>query len=810
MAEHFTSAAQKALNHALTIAKELGHTYIGTEHLLLGIASEKEGAAYPFLEARGIVYKSVKNAVVETAGTGIRSLLTPDHMTPRCKRVIEKSGFYITKTNGAMIGTEHLLYSLLEEKEGVAIHILEFLGCDITEMKTDLLSFITSGKRFDAKQRSAKTQEIPSLAGFSRDLTELAIQDKLDPVIGRDKETDRVIRILSRRTKNNPCLIGEPGVGKTAIAEGLARRIVANDVPDCLKGKSILTLDLSAMIAGAKYRGEFEERMKTLIKEIQKHPEILLFIDEIHTIIGAGGAEGAIDAANILKPALARGELRVIGATTIEEYRKHIEKDAALERRFQPVLVEAPSDDATYQILCGIKGYYEQHHRVQFSEEALRSAVTLSSRYIHDRFQPDKSIDLLDETAARVRLSDLTRDDEWQDMRDLWELAHREKENAIRRQNFSLAVFYHNEEKRLENRMSQSAQVGVAEFPSMLPIVTDEDIAKTVTEWTGIPTSRLKKDEALSLQRLESAISSVIIGQDKAIHTISQAIIRGKVGIKDPCRPIGCFLFAGPTGVGKTALCKAIAKELFGSENAMIRLNMSEYKESFSISKLIGSPPGYVGFEEGGQLTERVRRTPYSLLLLDEIEKAHPDIYNILLQIMDEGVLNDSQGRRVDFKNTLIILTSNIGSYDAPSRIKLGFQDIGQIDMQEESDVRVTEAVKQVFRPEFINRLDEIVVFQHLTQEHCIHITKKLLEDVTMRVSELGYSLSFDDTVVDLIVEKGFDVQYGARPLKRVITHMIENPLSEAMLKEDLNLGDEIEMTAEDNRIVIKKGTPSY
>jgi ATP-dependent Clp protease ATP-binding subunit ClpC len=801
MADKFTQRAQNALNYSLLAACELGHTYIGTEHLLLGLAQEKKSAASRMLEERRIQAKQLRDAIAGFAGTGVRTVLVPSDMTQKAKKIIESAYLAATQTPVGDIGTEHLLYAILEEKECVATKLLVSLGVNITELKNDILAFLGGGKRPESKTSPAK-QEHPHLTQYGKDLTALAQNGHLDPVIGREEETARVIQILCRRTKNNPCLIGEPGVGKTAVIEGLAQRIVHGNVPDSLKNKTILALDLPAMIAGAKYRGEFEDRLKKVMEELSRNPSTIMFIDELHTIVGAGAAEGAVDAANILKPALARGEIQMIGATTLEEYRRHIEKDSALERRFQPILVEEPTREQSLSILEGLREKYEAHHKLTISDEALRAAIQLSSRYIRDRFLPDKAIDLIDEAAARVRISDSGTSPEKKAIEEELAVVEGEKELAIAEQKFELAAKLRDKEREMREALAELDK-RQGELPHRT--VTEEDVARIVTAWTGIPVSHLTGDETKSLQELESALGKRIIGQERAITAVSHAIQRARLGIKDPKRPIGSFLFLGPTGVGKTELTKALSGELYGREDALIRLNMSEYQEGFSTSKIIGSPPGYIGYDEGGQLTEQVHRRPYSVILFDEIEKAHPDIFRLLLQILDDGMLTDSQGRTVDFKNTVIILTSNLGAGVAHER-PLGFgTSQNSDDEKRQINRRIFDEVKKAFPPEFLNRLDAIIYFEALEKSHLHHIASLLLEEAKSRLQQAEISLEVDDNVIDFLVERGYQPSYGARPLRRTITSYIEDEIASRMLLGEISRGDSLRVTAFNGTCHIEK-----
>ncbi len=814
MAIRFTQKAQSVLNRALAYASELGHTYIGSEHILLGLAGENDSVAAGILSARGADFESLKDSIVKYAGVGTASNVSAADMTPRTKRIIELSSYEAMRLGQNYIGTEHLLLALISEKDCVGVKLLEECGVSISEIASDLTAYFGtknekgSGLRGDMPRSSANTQNGSSstLSSFGRDLTQLAREGKIDPIIGRDKETERVIQILSRRTKNNPCLIGEPGVGKTAVVEGLAERIVEGIVPETLKDKRIITLDIAGMIAGAKYRGEFEERMKSVIEEAQKDPNIILFIDEIHTLVGAGAAEGAVDAANILKPALARGEMQVIGATTVSEYRAHIEKDAALERRFQSVMVGEPSPEEAIEILKGLRDKYEAHHKLKISDGALVAAVDLSRRYIADRYLPDKAIDLIDEAASRLRISAHTSPPDLKEIEEKIQKLAREKEEAIHAQNFEGAAHIRDQEKALQEEYENAKKDWEKNRLDSSLTVGESDIADIVTQWTGIPVSKLLEDESEKLLHLEEELHRRIVGQNDAVSAVSRAIRRGRMGLRDPKRPIGSFIFLGPTGVGKTELTKALASIMFGDENAMIRLDMSEYMEKHSVSKLIGSPPGYVGFEEGGQLTEKIRRHPYSVVLFDEIEKAHPDVFNIMLQVLEDGILTDSQGRRVDFKNTVIIMTSNVGAVATGTSRSLGFgASDAATDEKKQTEARVMAALKQTFRPEFLNRIDDIILFDKLTSENIAEIAKILLSEVGKRIGELGITITFDESVTELVAKEGFDELYGARPLRRAIVRMVEDSLSTEMLEGKIQKGDSIKATAADGKIVFNK-----
>ena len=816
MNNRFTAKAQNVLNNALRIAAALGHTYIGSEHLLLSLAAEGEGVAAKLLAARGVTPDDIQRVLVETAGQGTMSHVTPTDMTPRTKRILEASAVESEKCGQNYIGTEHLLLALLSERDSVAVQILEELGISADDLKNDVIAFLNdspaAGKREKGARENGEAKGVlaktPSLANYGRDLTEMARTGKLDPIIGRDTETERVIQILSRRQKNNPCLIGEPGVGKTAVVEGLAEKIVNGSVPENLKNKSIVTLDVAGMIAGAKYRGEFEERLKSIMEEVRKNSDIILFIDEIHTIVGAGAAEGAVDAANILKPALARGEMQVIGATTIAEYRAHIEKDAALERRFQSVMVGEPTPEESVAILKGLRDKYEAHHKLKISDEAIEAAVNLSKRYIADRFLPDKAIDLVDEAASKLRISAHTSPEGLKETEQRIATLKREKEEAISAQDFEKAAKLRDEEKNAEEAYQKAKTEWENEVKGQALTVTATDIADVVTQWTGIPVSRLMEEESERLLHLEELLGKRVIGQDAAVSAVAKAIRRGRMGLKDPKRPIGSFIFLGPTGVGKTELTKALAELLFGDPNAMIRLDMSEYMEKHSVSKLIGSPPGYVGYEEGGQLTEKIRRRPYSVVLFDEIEKAHPDVFNILLQVLEDGVLTDSQGRKVDFKNTILIMTSNVGAsaLTGPAKGTLGFSEKPEEENTEKvAHDRVMDALKATFRPEFLNRIDDIIIFNRLTEEDIKKIAHLMLSEVGARIHDLGIEITFDDSVAALMAKEGFDAVYGARPLRRAIVRLVEDPFSGEMLEGKIKAGDKVNAVEKDGKVEFLK-----
>ena len=818
----FTQKAQHTLNRSLEMARELGHTYIGSEHILLALSAETDSVASKLLEKYGVTPDSIRDSIIEMTGTGTPGYVSSLDMTPRTKKIIESSSYESMRHGQGYIGTEHLLLALLGESDCVAVKILIELGVGVEELKgssEEFLGDMNSGSRqgsdeargretnHSKENKRSNIKGAPNLSNYGRDLTALAREGKIDPIIGRDKETERVIQILSRRTKNNPCLIGEPGVGKTAVVEGLAQKIVDGNVPETLKGKTIVALDISSMIAGAKYRGEFEERLKGVMSEVAKDPSIILFIDEIHTIIGAGAAEGAVDAANIIKPALARGEMQVVGATTISEYRAHIEKDAALERRFQSVMVNEPTAEESVLILKGLRDKYEAHHKLKITDEAIEAAVTLSKRYIPDRFLPDKAIDLIDEAASRIRISTFTSPPDLKDAEEKLKSLSHDKEEAIGSQDFERAAKLRDEEKKLRAEYDEKKNEWEKSNDRSGHAVTESDIADIVTQWTGIPVSRLMEEESDKLMKLEELLKSKVIGQDRAIEAISKAIRRGRIGLKNPNRPIGSFIFIGPTGVGKTELTKALADVMFGDPGAMVRLDMSEYMEKHSVSKLIGSPPGYVGFEEGGQLTEKIRRKPYSVVLFDEIEKAHPDVFNIMLQVLEDGILTDSQGRKVDFKNTIIIMTSNAGASSLQNTSRpLGFvtSDAGE-DEKKQQDESIMNALKATFRPEFLNRVDDIIIFSKLTHENICRIAELMLGEVTKRVKDIGIELGFDSSVTELVAKEGFDPVYGARPLRRAIVRMVEDTFSTEMLEGKIKAGDKIYAKAENDKIVFEK-----
>ncbi len=787
----FNEKANVALNNAVNAAEDLGHTYIGSEHLLLGILKDSSSSASAVLIARGLTAQKVEDAIKNSVGVGIPTELSHEDFTPRCKNVIELS-IVIAKSAGMQLaGTEHLLLAILRESQSFAARIIAKSGISVYEITNDIARAIsgdTSKHQPDTKNRQRGKTD--TLEKYGKDLTALAKDGKIDPVIGRQQEIERVTQILSRRTKNNPCLIGEPGVGKTAIAEGLALRIAEGEVPELLKGKRIISLDLTGMVAGTKYRGDFEDRIKNAIEEVASSDDVILFIDEIHTLVGAGAAEGATDAANILKPSLARGDLQVIGATTIEEYRKNIEKDAALERRFQPVTVGEPTEAEAEEILKGLRDKYEAHHKVKITDDAIKAAVKLSARYIGDRFLPDKAIDLIDESASRVRLKAFTPPEEIRQLEIRISELSAEKNSAVNSQEFERAASLRDEEKELQKKLASEKAEWEEKQSRFSGVIGENDIAEIVAVWTGIPVSQLTMEESQRLLNLEKELHARIIGQNEAVTSVAKAIRRSRVGLKDPKRPIGSFIFLGPTGVGKTELCKALAEAMFGDENAIIRLDMSEYMEKHTVSRLVGSPPGYVGFEEGGQLTEKIRRKPYSVVLFDEIEKAHPDVFNMMLQILDDGILTDSQGRKVSFKNAVIIMTSNVGAkLITDKQSSMGFSTTGSSMSFEKIQEAVMGELKRTFRPEFINRIDDIIVFSRLSKDDIREIAKKLLSDVNKRTAELGITIEFTDSASDKIADVGFDEVYGARPLKRAVRSHIEDKLSELMLEGKITTG---------------------
>lgn len=807
----FTEPANMALNHAIEAAGNLGHTYIGSEHLLIGLLQQTGCIAQKALQSKGIDEQQVIDRLTAVVGRGSLTHLTPADFTPRCKHILELSATLARSMGSSLTGTEHILLAILEEGESYAIRFIKELGADPVSLAQAIAEEIgyrpaetaQQSKRGNKNNGNTKT---PLLDQFGRDLTKLASEGSIDPIIGRSKEIERVIQILSRRTKNNPCLIGEPGVGKTAVAEGLAQKIASGEVPELLRGKRVVAIDLTGMVAGTKYRGDFEERIKNTLDEVVRAGNVILFIDELHTIIGAGSAEGAVDAANILKPQLARGEIQVIGATTINEYRKYIEKDAALERRFQPVTVGEPTEDETIQILMGLRDKYEAHHKVRITDEAIKAAVNLSVRYINDRYLPDKAIDLIDEAASKVRLRQFTAPPDLKALEDKLKELGEQKTAAVNSQEFERAAKLRDEEKKVKAELDKQHEEWSQLNASFSGEVTPDEIADIVSSWTGIPVVKLTEEESKRLLNLENVLHERLVGQDEAVSAVSKAIRRGRVGLKDPKRPTGSFIFLGPTGVGKTELCRALAQAMFGDENAMIRLDMSEYMEKHTVSRLVGSPPGYVGYDEGGQLTEKIRRKPYSVVLFDEIEKAHPDVFNILLQILEDGILTDSQGRKVDFKNTIIIMTSNVGARAITEKNNLGFGDnSGKAKNDEDIKADVMAELKRLFRPEFLNRVDDIIVFHKLTQEDIKNISRRMLKTLSTRVKSMEMNIEFDDSAVEQISSEGYDPVYGARPLRRAIQNKIEDPLSEHMLDGKFKAGDNIICKFEDNKFTFEK-----
>ena len=817
--DSFTKGAQRVLVIAQEEARRMGHNYVGTEHILLGTVKE-ESSVSSLLEKLGVTYERVCDEIEELVGMGDFKFSEAFGYTPRTKRVLEMSREEAAKLQQNYVGVEHILLALLLEREGVANRILRDIGVDTQQLYQRMMAATTESLKRRGQQPGDTSQEgsssgsanpsagqesAPTLMQYGRDLTAAARAGELDPVIGRSEEIERIIQILSRRTKNNPVLIGEPGVGKSAVAEGLAQKIAEGNVPELLRGKRLVSLDLAGMLAGAKYRGEFEERMKNVMDELKRDRSIILFIDELHTLIGAGAAEGAIDAANILKPALARGEIQCIGATTIDEYRKHIEKDAALERRFQPVQVGEPTKDEAVAILKGLRDRYEAHHKVRITDEAIEAAVQLSDRYITDRYLPDKAIDLIDEAASRVRIRSYTTPPDMKELEAKIQQLNKEKEEAIAHQNFERAAQIRDEERAIRADMEAQRKAWEDRRSTAQRQVGAEEVAQIVASWTHIPVTQLTEDESDRLLHLEETLHQRVVGQDEAVSAVSRAIRRARAGLKDVHRPIGSFLFLGPTGVGKTELCKALAEAMFGDESALVRIDMSEYMEKFSVSRMIGSPPGYVGHDEGGQLTEAVRRKPYSVVLFDEIEKAHPDVFNILLQVLEDGRLTDSTGRTVDFRNTICVMTSNVGAADVEKNSRaLGFSSTGKGEMSARSYERMKESMleelKRTFRPEFLNRVDELIVFHPLDEENILRIAGLMVGSVAQRLKERGIALSWDDNVLQYLAKEGFDPTYGARPLRRAIQRMVEDDLSEEILSGRIKLGDTVRMgLAEDH-----------
>ena len=813
MKERFTNKARQALEIAATEAGEFGHNYVGTEHLLLGLLEEGNGVAARTLESHHVTAEKVSDLINQLiAPANPVHTMDPGGYSPKARRVLENSYREAAQFKSQLIGTEHILIAMIKESDCVAARLLNTLNVNIQKLYVDLL--VAMGQDVSAyrdevenTRRRDRNSSTPTLDRYSRDLTVLAKEGKLDPVIGREKEIERVIQILSRRTKNNPCLIGEPGVGKTAIAEGLASEIIRGNVPDTVKGKRVLTLDLSGMVAGSKYRGEFEERIKRVVSEVIQSKNVLLFLDEIHTIIGAGGAEGAIDAASILKPSLARGEIQLIGATTIDEYRKHIEKDAALERRFQPVVVEEPSEEQTIEILKGLRKSYEDHHQVTITDEALETAVRLSARYINDRFLPDKAIDLIDEASSKVRLTTFVEPEEIAKLDGEIAKLEKDKEQAVKKEAFEKAGEIKKKQEKKREKKQKLLAAWEREKTEKKLSVTENEIAGIVSGWTKIPVQKLEEGESRRLRNLEKILHGRVVGQEDAVTAVAKAIRRGRVGLKDPKRPIGSFLFLGPTGVGKTELSRALAEALFGKESALIRVDMSEYMEKHSVSKMIGSPPGYVGYDEGGQLSEKVRRNPYSVILFDEIEKAHPDVFNILLQVLDDGHVTDAQGRKVNFKNTVLIMTSNAGAQNIVEPKRLGF---AAVTSEEENYKRmksgVMDEVRRIFKPEFLNRIDETIVFHALTKKDMGEIVNIMLDTMKERIgSQMSIGLEVDQAAKDFLVNKGYDEKYGARPLRRTLQNEIEDRLAEEILEGRIQNGDAVFVTCEEDKLTFRR-----
>ncbi|MFB1100702.1 ATP-dependent protease ATP-binding subunit ClpC [Terribacillus sp. JSM ZJ617] len=801
----FTERAQKVLALAQEEAVRLGHNNIGTEHILLGLVSEGEGIAAKALTTLGLETERIQEEVEQLIGRGQKITGTP-YYTPRAKKVIELSLDEARKLGHSYVGTEHILLGLIREGEGVAARVLNNLGVSLNKARQQVLQLLGSNESSAGKQRGSQSARAntPTLDSLARDLTAIAKEGNIDPVIGREKEIERVIQVLSRRTKNNPVLIGEPGVGKTAVAEGLAQQIINNEIPEILRDKRVMTLDMGTVVAGTKYRGEFEDRLKKVMEEIRQAGNIILFIDELHTLIGAGGAEGAIDASNILKPSLARGELQCIGATTLDEYRKYIEKDAALERRFQPIQVDEPSVEESVQILTGLRDRYEAHHRVTITDEAIRAAAEFSDRYITDRFLPDKAIDLIDEAASKVRLRSYTAPPNLKELEQKLEEVRKEKDAAVQSQEFEKAASLRDTEQRLRDQLDQTKDQWKEKQGQESSEVTVEDIASVVSIWTGVPVAKLTKDESERLLNMEQTLHGRVIGQEEAVVAISKAIRRARAGLKDPKRPIGSFIFLGPTGVGKTELARALADSMFGDEDAMIRIDMSEYMERHSTARLVGSPPGYVGYEEGGQLTEKVRRKPYSVVLLDEVEKAHPEVFNILLQVLEDGRLTDSKGRLVDFRNTILIMTSNVGASELKRSKSLGFTMDSEDQNFKDMKAKVTEELKKAFRPEFLNRIDETIVFHPLEKKHMKDIVTLMADQLKKRLAQQDIEFTLTDAVIEKIANDGFDAEYGARPLRRAIQKNIEDLLSEELLRENISKGQQVNIDVDkDGKYVV-------
>lgn len=805
MFNRFTERARKVILLAKEEAKRFNHDYIGTEHILLGLVREGEGVAAAVLASFGLSSDKVRLEVEKLVQPGPATVVSGDlPFTPKAKKVIELAMDEARALGHNYIGTEHLLLGLIREGEGVASQVLMNLGLELEKVREEVMNLLGSdipGYEMGQKTSHAKT---PALDAFGRDLTKLAKDNKLDPVIGRKNEIERVIQILSRRTKNNPVLLGEAGVGKTAIVEGLAQKIIVGDIPEILRDKRIIILDLALMVAGTKYRGQFEERIKAVMDEIKRNEDIIIFIDELHTLIGAGGAEGAIDASNILKPALSRGEIQCIGATTLDEYRKHIEKDAALERRFQTIMVEPPSVDDTFEILKGLRDKYEAHHKVKFTDEALEAAAKLSDRYISGRYLPDKAIDLIDEAGSRARLSVMTAPPDVKHIEDKMVVIKQEKEAAVKNQDFEKAAKFRDEERKIKEELNKTKREWKEEKGKFEPKVTGDDIAFILSKWTGIPIVKLEEKEQDKFLKIEDALHKRVVGQEEAISAIAHAVRRSRAGIKDPRRPIGSFIFLGPTGVGKTLIGRALAEFMFGDEDAIIQIDMSEYMEKFNVSRLVGAPPGYVGYEEGGQLTEKVRRRPYSVILLDEIEKAHPDVFNLLLQLLEEGRLTDSFGRKVDFKNTIIIMTSNIGAEMLKKQGSLGFKSQAEDTTYQAMKERLLDEVKKTFKPEFLNRVDDIIVFRSLTKEDLEKIVELEIKDVEARLKDQNIKLELSADAKDFLIEKGFDKSFGARPLKRTIQRFLEDPLAEDIIRGTFKKGGNVKVVAKTDHLEFK------
>ncbi|KAA0930050.1 ATP-dependent protease ATP-binding subunit ClpC [Bacillus sp. ANT_WA51] len=799
----FTERAQKVLALAQEEALRLGHNNIGTEHILLGLIREGEGIAAKALQALGLGSDKIQKEVESLIGRG-QEMSQTIHYTPRAKKVIELSMDEARKLGHSYVGTEHILLGLIREGEGVAARVLNNLGVSLNKARQQVLQLLGSNETGSSAAGTNSNANTPTLDSLARDLTAIAKEDSLDPVIGRSKEIQRVIEVLSRRTKNNPVLIGEPGVGKTAIAEGLAQQIINNEVPEILRDKRVMTLDMGTVVAGTKYRGEFEDRLKKVMDEIRQAGNIILFIDELHTLIGAGGAEGAIDASNILKPSLARGELQCIGATTLDEYRKYIEKDAALERRFQPIQVDQPSVDESIQILQGLRDRYEAHHRVSITDDAIEAAVKLSDRYISDRFLPDKAIDLIDEAGSKVRLRSFTTPPNLKELEQKLDEVRKEKDAAVQSQEFEKAASLRDTEQRLREQVEDTKKSWKEKQGQENSEVTVDDIAMVVSSWTGVPVSKIAQTETDKLLNMENILHSRVIGQDEAVVAVAKAVRRARAGLKDPKRPIGSFIFLGPTGVGKTELARALAESIFGDEESMIRIDMSEYMEKHSTSRLVGSPPGYVGYDEGGQLTEKVRRKPYSVVLLDEIEKAHPDVFNILLQVLEDGRLTDSKGRTVDFRNTILIMTSNVGASELKRNKYVGFNVQDETQNHKDMKDKVMGELKRAFRPEFINRIDEIIVFHSLEKKHLTEIVSLMSDQLTKRLKEQDLSIELTDAAKAKVAEEGVDLEYGARPLRRAIQKHVEDRLSEELLRGNIHKGQHIVLDVEDGEFVVK------